>query len=161
MMHGMMMALMVWTAAYLGVPVPEEVPNLQPASQRDLWIIATGSDHGFVDDGQIKYAALYAEEVKTIYIDESAEPGNIYWLSVVVHELTHYLQYENGHDKTVECRQRLEQPAHEAQEAFLKPLGLSMFTDAGEDPRRPFRINALFAAMVSSCPRTPFMGEER
>lgn len=45
---------------------------------------------------------------------------NTYHRSFLVHELVHYLQYANGQDAQVECRQQLEPLAYKVQKRYLR-----------------------------------------
>ena len=61
---------------------------------------------------------------------------------VLVHELVHFLQYHDGTYEKVDCRQNLEMPAYEVQDAYIELHGID--DEQKADP--------LFALISSMCP---------
>ena len=63
----------------------------------------------------------------------------------------HFLQYTNGINEIVECRQNLETEAFELQEIYIDQMGI--------DPKQ--KPDPLFTIFVSMCPgMMPMLGEQ-
>lgn len=60
---------------------------------------------------------------------------------VLFHELVHFLQYLNGEDENVQCKNALELDAYKLQDKYVEEMGWL-------EEQRP---NMLFAYLVSSC----------
>ena len=70
---------------------------------------------------------------------------------ILLQELVHFLQYTNGINETVECRQNLETTAFELQEIYVDQMGI--------DPEQ--KPDPLFTLFVSMCPgMMPMLGEQ-
>lgn len=87
----------------------------------------------------INVEGLYNFLENDIYLLEDIDLSTAEGKSALIHELIHYLQYQNGLDKTVACRQNLEKAAYGIQEKYL----------AQQNKKPPF--NDLTVLLVSSC----------
>lgn len=63
--------------------------------------------------------AFYDKDNKKILIRDNIDLSSIYGKSVLLHELVHFIQYQNGIDKKVECRSMLERDAYDIQREYL------------------------------------------
>lgn len=149
-MNALVLALMTWTAAFMGVPVPDKAPEVTLASPRDLHILATGSDAGYDPEDDIGFKALYDDQLKQVYVSDQYDPANIYWTAALVHELAHYLQDINGITAKAPCPRAIETQAYAAQDAFLQGAGRSIYPE-DESPEKPFKLNRLAVALFSMC----------
>jgi hypothetical protein len=89
-------------------------------------------------------AGYYDNNLTTIFISD--DPGRYmvaegFFEVVLLHELVHYLQYLNGYDKEVACRNELEKDAYRLQVEYVDYMGYP-------EEQKP---NALFAFFVSMC----------
>lgn len=67
--------------------------------------------------------AIYHPDTKTIYVRRGVDLTSVYGKSTLVHELAHFLQYQNGHDRKVACVNALEKEAYRLQGAYLRHKG--------------------------------------
>ena len=90
-------------------------------------------------------AGYYNDDTNEIYIREQPTQymtDDRFMEVVLVHELVHFLQYHDGTYEKVECRQNLEMPAYEVQDAYIELHGID--DEQKADP--------LFALISSMCP---------
>ncbi|HUN92792.1 MAG TPA: hypothetical protein VMU33_12095 [Burkholderiaceae bacterium] len=139
-MDNLMTALLHWAIVLTGYPTPPHVPVAQMVPHAFLVEHACGGR-------ECKVFGWY-EGKDVVYLDDRFDPANdLFAASVVVHELTHYLQAASGLDGStqgggpapagwhfVDCdlTMALEREAYAAQQAFLvrygvyRPVGVSM-----------------------------------
>lgn len=85
--------------------------------------------------------AIYHPETKTIYVRNSVDLDTVYGKSALVHELVHYIQYQQSKHTQVACINALEKDAYHVQSAYLR--------DKGEEPR----VDDFTVAVRSLCYR--------
>jgi hypothetical protein len=73
--------------------------------------------------------AIYHPDSKTIYVRNGVDMTSIDGKSTLVHELVHFLQYQNGIDRKVACVNALERDAYRAQAAYLRQKGREPMVD--------------------------------
>ncbi|MEX0731955.1 MAG: DUF6647 family protein [Aquisalimonadaceae bacterium] len=73
---------------------------------------------------------IYRFMDRTIYIREGLDLNSIYGKSALLHELVHFLQYETGMHKRVDCRAQLERDAYNLQNKYLAQHEESTVSDA-------------------------------
>lgn len=64
--------------------------------------------------------AVYDYHHKIIFISSKIDLSSQYAHSVIVHELIHFIQYQQGMDKKVSCRNELERDAYEVQALYME-----------------------------------------
>lgn len=133
-------ALMGWAVMLSGYPAPAEMPRVARVPHEFFVRNACGGR-------ECKVWGWYAGG-DTLYVDERLDPANdLLASSVVVHEMTHYLQARAGKlegraaaamgpggSRLVDCRMTidLEREAYGVQQAYLvrygtyRPVGISM-----------------------------------
>lgn len=96
--------------------------------------------------------AYYDHNLNTIFISPTPI-GNMveekFIEVVLLHELVHFLQFNNGEDENVLCQNALELDAYKLQDKYVEEMGW---------PKEQ-RPNMLFAYLVSSCRQDHFSNE--
>lgn len=119
-MKALMLALMTWASAQTGLPVPERVPAIQVKSPCELHAIMQRPEP--CDKAVLRVGAIYMPNL--IVLPAAHDPRDLYAVSVLLHELVHHMQFENG-DNGRSCPERAarEKVAYDAQIAFLEATG--------------------------------------
>jgi hypothetical protein len=68
--------------------------------------------------------AIYHPDTRTVYVRHGVDLTSTYGKSTLLHELVHFLQYQNGVDRKVACVNALEKDAYRAQAAYLRQKGM-------------------------------------
>lgn len=144
-METLLTALMVWASAQTGLPVPDSFPTIRMTDRCEIVQMYSGNDASCDDDGP-RAVAIYDPAIKTMYLPQEWQPDNLYHVSMLLHELVHHMQTEAGINfDTVTCPgKEIEQPAYDAQIAFLE--------GAGVDAMETMGINRLAYIFVTICP---------
>lgn len=69
------------------------------------------------------FVGLFHHGSQTIYLAEKLDLESVYGQSVLVHELVHYLQYQNGLYASTFCMQSLEKLAYHMTNKYLVSKG--------------------------------------
>ncbi len=108
----------------LGVEVNNEMPDIQRVSSKSMLKIAFGKDiPRAVNQKNMQIYGLYNFKNKTVYLLDSIDLETEKGKSVLLHELVHYVQYQNGHDKKVNCKNELENLAYHLEARYLQEHG--------------------------------------
>lgn len=75
----------------------------------------TASFQDFVD----QLVAVYDHRQKTILISSKIDIQSPYARSVIVHELVHFIQYQQGVNRKVDCLNALERDAYDIQARYM------------------------------------------
>lgn len=120
-MDGLMVELLNWindnsTFSYS----PEHFPSVKRVSPVKMANIAFGGNmRKNLDLKKFKIYGLYNFEENSIYIvnwlDLETDKGK----AILLHELVHFLQYQYGHEKNVQCRNELEALAYLLESRYL------------------------------------------
>lgn len=101
-----------------------ELPNIQRLPNSKMYELAFGDNVPRVSSQpSANIYGLYNFKDKTIYLLDSIDINTTKGRSILLHELVHYLQYKNGHNHQVECKNRLEYLAYTLEAAYLKEHG--------------------------------------
>ena len=127
----LMLSLLTWISvntplAYDGAPLPE----LVRASENQLTHM---SFHGELPQGtkaDRSVVGVYLPEEHNVYLSNDVDLATVEGRAVLLHELVHYLQYENGLHKTAQCIAQLEQTAYAAEAKYLLQRGKQPDFDA-------------------------------
>lgn len=126
-MEALMIALMTWASTFTGMDVPEKLPRVIYADSCEIHRM-------YLDDGSVpcptedqeRAVALYMHHGQTIILPDTWHPGDLYYVSVLLHELVHHMQ---SHDGSLEkahqrgCKDEIERQAYDAQIAWLEAAG--------------------------------------
>lgn len=140
--------LMTYAANYLGVPVPAELPEVRfrPQCQiQQLWN-GNGADKC---DGGYKVVAAYVEGTNVLYLSDDADLSTVKDQSILLHELTHYVQDKAGIAKKVRethgcVGAEIEGPAYAAQLKWLTDQGI-------KDPWAELQSSPLVLFIATMC----------
>lgn len=119
-----------WLAIEFDLPATKRVPTLRAVAPTEMaalryhGLAPTGSDAGDL-------LALYERSQRTIYLPvgwRGATPAEV---SILVHEMVHYLQELAGH--AYECVEDRERLAYRAQDRWLVLAGSSLEIEFGVD----------------------------
>ncbi|MGH1539961.1 MAG: DUF6647 family protein [Arenicella sp.] len=101
------------------VPMIQFVSKVQLVSIQHQGDVPSGFD--YKTSGAI---GLYNHENDTIYLAHSIDEKSEYGKSVLLHELTHYLQYQNNLYEKSRCIEELEPLAYKTQNKYLEEHGV-------------------------------------
>ena len=119
-MEALRLALMVWISGVTGLLVPAELPQVVYASDEQLCEVYTGKD--CPADASTTIVALYHRVKHTMYLPDEFDVGHPYYISVLVHELTHHMQ--SCSDRQYPCVGAIEREAYAAGFKWLESMGL-------------------------------------
>lgn len=144
-MEKLILALMVWASAQTGLPVPEKIPEIRSADRCEIERLYFGDATRNCDEAVMKVQAIYDHRFSLLYLPDTWSPGDIYDVSMLLHELIHHMQAQAGVTAdSVRCVGReIEKPAYDAQIAWLKATGL--------DPLEAMGINDLSYTLLTMC----------
>ncbi len=139
------LALLMWIGSNTPLPYDgQDPPEIVTVSQEQLVrLMYEGDVPQGLDVDSVTVDGLYNYRDGKIYLHENLDLAMPEGRAVLVHELVHYLQYQNGLDKSVPCMRELEPPAYAAQAKYLEQ----------HDRRVPF--NDMHVLFVSLCAPYP------
>ncbi len=143
MMKELTLALLTWigghtSLAYDGNGLPEIV---QVDQHQLVRILYDGSLPQGLDIDRVTVEGLYNFRDGKIYLSSNIDLATTEGQAVLVHELIHYLQYQQGLERSVPCMRALELSAYAAQAEYLRQHG-------GQSP-----FNEVQVLAVSTCTR--------
>lgn len=144
-MDQLLLALMVWTSAQTGLPVPDELPEIAIEDRCEIERLFYGNAQLDCGESAVSVQAIYDTRHSRMVLPESWTAESIYDVSMLVHELVHHLQASAGvTPATVACTGReIEKPAYDAQIAWLEAAGLDAYETMG--------INGLAYHLLTMC----------
>lgn len=97
------------------------IPNIERVSSNEMLKVAFGGKlPKNVNMKSLQIYGLYNYKNKSIYLLNEIDLATDAGKAILLHELVHYLQYENGHDKHAQCKNQLERLAYNLEAKFLK-----------------------------------------
>jgi hypothetical protein len=132
-------ALMLWLSLNFALPLVADQPLIRHVSPDRLVAIHYGGMSGRPADPTVLGA--YDARNRTIYLRDDWNSRNATDVSVLVHELVHYLQDRAG--SSFECPVAREAPAYAAQQRWLELYGT--------DLNAAFGIDAMTLKLRTSC----------
>lgn len=138
-MNSLINVIIVWLSLSSPTPLPPAVPNIKHASPQQLVTIHAGRALRQGDEPNIMGA--YDPLSRTIYLRndwDSRRPADV---SVLVHELVHFLQATTHQE--FECPAAREAAAYAAQQRWLHLYG--------SDLQREFGIDAMTLKLRTAC----------
>ena len=137
-MNELVIALSMWLSQAHGMPPMEALPRIRFLEARQVAAVRYGRlDAVDVDE----VVAVYEPLTRSIVLANGWDAGDPVDLSVLVHEIVHHLQKQEG--AVHRCPEEAEAPAYIAQEAWLAQFDLSLET--------AFGIDAFTLAMRTRC----------
>jgi uncharacterized protein DUF6647 len=104
-----------------------QIPKIKTVSTRKIAEVAFGGVlPKAVNPESLKIYGLYNFNEKTIYILETIDLNTEKGKAILLHELVHYIQYQTGMDKTVNCINELEPEAYDIEETYLNHHGINI-----------------------------------
>ncbi len=89
--------------------VGDEMLRIECLPKSEMYKLAFGKNIPRLGGGSTPNVyGLYNYQNETIYVIDSINLNTITGKAILLHELVHYLQYQNGHNDLVECKNRLE-----------------------------------------------------
>ncbi len=102
-------------------------PKLKIVAASKINEIAFGSAlPKVVNQKRLNVYGLYKFDEKTIYILDSIDLNTTNGKGILLHELVHYVQYQTGKEKFVNCIKELESEAYKLEASYLKENGLDI-----------------------------------
>ncbi|MBT7951065.1 MAG: hypothetical protein HN764_05530 [Gammaproteobacteria bacterium] len=98
----------------------EQLPKLEIVNQQQIAEIAFGKSlPSNIDASSLNILGLYNMNVGTVYLLDSVDLDTETGRGVLLHELVHYLQYEEQFDKQADCKNELEALAYMLEAKYL------------------------------------------
>ncbi len=108
----------------VGVKMTGDMPEVKKVNSRQMFKIAFGKDMPrAMSQKNMQIFGLYNYKNKTVYLLDSIDLNTEKGKSILLHELVHYVQYENDHDEQVSCKNKLEHLAYNLEAKYLKQKG--------------------------------------
>lgn len=126
MTKALLLSLMIWVAQQTGLPLPKEIPELNLVTEQELC-----TEYGAGKEECEKIRAIYFDGI--IMARTSLDPTALSDMSLLVHELVHYLQEVNGVEYS--CMGASEPLAYKTQVRWLLEAGVKNpweFIDSSE-----------------------------
>lgn len=124
-MKELTLALLIWINGHTPLAYDDTpLPSVSTASLVELQQIRHRGDmpEG-VESDTANTVGVYVFQERKIYMSENFDFDTVEGKAALVHELVHYLQYENGLHETVDCTAQLELAAYTAEAKYLKQHG--------------------------------------
>lgn len=138
-MEPLINAIMLWLSLNFALPLVADQPLIRHVSPDRLVAIHYGGMSGRSADATVLGA--YDARYRTIYLRDDWDSRNATDVSVLVHELVHYLQDRAG--TSFECPLAREAPAYAAQQRWLEFYGT--------DLHAAFAIDAMTLKLRTAC----------
>ena len=120
-----MMVLMTWASAQLGVVVPDTLPEVVFAPPTEIACIAKGIEAedcpSEIDPTKMYARALYNTATRIMYLPNTFDSEKYADVSILVHELVHHVQTE--YRLSYLCQGALERKAYDLQAKWLDDHG--------------------------------------
>jgi Domain of unknown function (DUF6647) len=116
-----------WLSQNFGFPQIDKLPNIAFVTDDALPTLLNGQRSGWLD-----VEGLYLASNRTIYLPVGWSGSSPREVSILVHELVHYLQHQSG--VKFACAEELEKQAYKAQQAWLALFDRDLFKEFATDP---------------------------
>ena len=138
-MEQLINVIMVWLSLTFALPTTPERPQVSHVPAQRITAIHLGVASGAAHDQTILGA--YDARTQTIFLRDDWDSRNAADVSVLVHELVHYL--EDRASRRYECLGEREALAYEAQQRWLRLFG--------KDLQSAFGLDAFTLKMRTTC----------
>ena len=129
-MEALINVITLWLALTSGLPSAPEYPQVRQLPAEQFARIVPGAE--VANGGERTLLGLYDSRSKTIVLRDDWDSRNPADVSVLVHELVHYLQ--DRASLSYECAGQREALAYDAQQRWLKLFGLDLQSAFQLDP---------------------------
>ena len=125
-MKEIVISLLAYITQVTGLGFNEyDTPEIKSVSTKTIATIRLGGNVPTdFDFSALGATALYDHRNNIIYIDKSIDTESVFGKSVLLHELVHFVQYQNDMDKKVPCQFKLEPLAYKVQNQYLYENGI-------------------------------------
>lgn len=121
---------MLWISAQTGLPMVAP-PQLAVADPVKIHQMVYGPQSKPSDS--LRVVATYRNDLETIYLPPGKFSDPVY-LSVLIHELTHHMQWKSAKYPDYPCPQAREREAYDVQAKWLALDGRTLEKDVGVGP---------------------------
>lgn len=142
-MNMLIKALLVWISGVTGLPAGEDIPSIRLESSARIQEYVNPQRPHLADDSGEGALAYFDSRRKEIVLQEGWRPDDPFDVSILVHELVHFMQDEAG--RLYPCPAAREKEAYVAQEEWLKSQGIDLF----DNPTMP--MDRMFVLVITSC----------
>lgn len=124
-MKELTLALLMWVSGHTSLAYDDgDLPQIAQIDQHQLVrVLYDGNLPQGLDIDSVAVEGLYNFRDGKIYLSKNIDLTTPLGRAVLVHELVHYLQYQQGLDRSVACMRALEASAYAAQAEYLKQHG--------------------------------------
>lgn len=126
-MKSLLFTLLLWINQNTGMSydIGNGLPSVHRVSQEALASERYGGRLSKSETDHIKseIAALYDPKQKRILVGDYVDSDSVLGRSALIHELVHFIQYEQGVASQAPCMQFLERDAYRVQAKYLKQNG--------------------------------------
>lgn len=119
----------LWLDSHYQLGIPTSHPDIIALPQSELVARRYGPE---ADEAQVEIVALYDKELRAILVSSEWTGKSLAELSILVHEMVHYLQDESG--TVFACPAEREKLAYQAQNDWLRLSDESLESTFGIDP---------------------------
>lgn len=152
-MEALLLSLLLWINQNTAFNYDPSLglPNLASADQMrlaeviidDQATLAKEKDNASFQDFVDQLEAVYNHDLKTILLSNKIDPNSGYGRSVIVHELVHFIQYQQKLNEEVACLNALERDAYTLQAQYMEQHGIPKNFDQATIALRSMCWNAL------------------
>ena len=139
-LHELTAAVAEWVAAELRVAPPARLPRLEFVDAARLRALRYG-DRASTLAAPLEVVALYDDRAGAVLLHEGWTGTTPAEMSVLVHEMVHHVQNEEG--RVYECERAREAEAYELQDRWLRLYGESL--------ESAFELNGLAMLILTRC----------
>ncbi len=124
-MQELVAALLLWMGSNTSLGYQGEImPDVVLVSPAALAVVMFEGDvpEG-VDVDRMRVAGLYNFKDQTVYLRDDIDLATVPGRALLVHELAHFVQFEQGIPERLRCKQALEPVAYRVQARYLQYHG--------------------------------------
>lgn len=128
-MEALVIGLIIWITqhSHFDYDLHHGIPAIQQAEQIELAALITDDETVLEKDEHTasfqdfvnQLVAVYDHRQKTILVSSKIDIESPYAHSIIVHELVHFIQYQQGINRKVDCLNALERDAYEIQGRYM------------------------------------------
>jgi hypothetical protein len=130
-MKELLTGLLLWIGQNTGMvyDVNDGLPQVKQVESRELAaLMFKGGVPAYISPADLRrmteqVEATYRPDTRTIYVRRGVDLASVHGRGALVHELVHFIQYQNGMHRKVVCTKALEADAYRAQAVYLKQHG--------------------------------------
>jgi hypothetical protein len=124
-------ALLLWINANSGYEYAGDPPHITTTDPENLAHMILGEIAWIPERAKSGLKGLYVVDTQTIWLRDDFDPQRQEDLSHLVHELVHFLQYQQGDAQRLACGRELEIEAYNIQNRYLSTHDLPTIKTVG------------------------------